>query len=104
LVRQERRHPSASGREIEMSASKVVREGNVVVFKIPVSRLLRLTRRDGRYEIFRGDDYVEDMIASLNRRSARGMTEIESMFVAEVEHVHEMGFESVRRFGYMMAA
>jgi hypothetical protein len=74
------------------SASKVV------VFKMPVARLLKLTRRAGRYEIVDDESYIDDIMASFNRKGDGGMTEIEQLFVGEIEHVHAAGFESVRRF------
>jgi hypothetical protein len=78
------------------TASKVVREGNIVVVRMQVARLIKLTRREDRYEIVDADAYIGDMMASLNRRADAGMTEIEQVFVREIEHVHNAGFESVR--------
>jgi len=80
------------------SASKVVCEGNVVVFKMPVERIIKLTRRAGRYEIVDDESYIDDMMSSFNRRCSGGMTELEQLFVGEIEHVEAAGFESVRRF------
>ena len=76
---------------------KMERAGDELVFKIPVERLLQLT-----LATFTGGDivdpeaYVTDLMASLNRGFDRGHTEIESMLVAEVEHVYDMGAASVR--------
>lgn len=68
---------------------EVVRDGDEIVFRMPVARLLRLTA-DEHGDIGPGEDYISDLLASLNRGAERGRPEIEKLLVAEYDNVQEL--------------
>lgn len=82
----------AGQEESKLAKWEIIRKGDDLVIRLPVRRLIELIHAQ-EYEIVQPTDFVTDLMRSLNRGVLH--TELEMLFVAECDHVYDIGATSL---------